>query len=88
MFIESAVWRAKSSGAKCSSTEIAELLTTETTDIESKSNDMLLWDLEKGGQGDENCRNVIREVTMDDFAKNEGGSSEDKENMMNRKKSG
>ena len=32
------------------------------------SNDILLWNLEEGSRGDGDFRNVIREVTMDDFA--------------------
>ena len=42
MLIKSATRRAKATGAKCTPAEIAELLTTEPSDIESKSNDVLL----------------------------------------------
>ena len=49
LLIKSAVRRAKSTGAKYTPAEIAKLLTTEPSDIESESNDVLLQDLEKGG---------------------------------------
>ena len=66
--IESAVRRAESTGAKCTPAEITEMLTTQPSDIESESGDVLLRELEEGGRGDEDCRNAIREVTMDGFA--------------------
>ena len=88
MLIKSAVRRAKSTGAKYTPAEIAKLLTTEPSDIESESNDVLLQDLEEGGRGDEDCRNTIREVTTDDFAEKEGGSSEDEKKMVIRKRVG
>ena len=64
------------------------MLTKNTPDIESESNDVLLRDLEEGGRGDEDCQNEIQEVTMDDFAEKEGGSSKDEENMVNKKRVG
>mmetsp|Transcript_38292 Transcript_38292/g.38641 ORF Transcript_38292/g.38641 Transcript_38292/m.38641 type:complete len:99 (-) Transcript_38292:460-756(-) len=49
---------------------------------------MLLQDLEKGGQGNEDCQNEKREVTIDDFSEKERGSSKDEEHMVNRKRVG
>ena len=46
--VKSSVRRVISTGAKCTPAEIAELLTTEPSDIESESDDVLLRDLEEG----------------------------------------
>ena len=55
LLIESVVRRAESTGAKCTPEEITEMLPGQQSDIESKSDDVLLLDLEEEGQGDEGC---------------------------------
>ena len=42
------VRRAESIGVKCTPVEITKMMTTQPSDIESESNDVLLRDLEEG----------------------------------------